>query len=70
MLHCSIAAHIWPGLDQGGLLEDSHSCTETLQYHDLPSSIEVCAVSWRYGLVSICFCLPIGFMWASAIERS
>ncbi len=34
------------GLDMKGLLQNQHLCTEILQYHILPSPIEVCP-AWR-----------------------
>lgn len=34
------------GLDMKGLVQNQHLCTEILQYHILPSPIEVCP-AWR-----------------------
>ena len=34
------------GLDMKGLLQNQHLCTEIVQYHILPSPIEVCT-AWR-----------------------
>lgn len=33
------------GLDMEGLLKNQHLCTEILQYHILPSPIEVCTAT-------------------------
>ena len=42
------------GLDMKGLLQNQHLCTEILQYHILPSPIEV-RPAWHCGLSTTSF---------------